>query len=67
MTYDSDNASARNHILTTVVAPSVKPGTAPADAYTHYSMLRTIECMLGLAGRLGAAATAHGMRAGFHI
>ncbi len=67
VTYDSDNASARNHILTTVVAPSVKPGTAPADAYTHYSMLRTIECMLGLTGRLGGAATAHGMRAGFHI
>jgi phospholipase C len=67
VTYDSDNASAGNHILTTVVAPSVKPGTAPADAYTHYSMLRTIECMLGLTGRLGGAATAHGMRAGFHI
>jgi hypothetical protein len=30
-------------------------------------MLRTIECMLGFPGRLGGAATAHGMRAGFHI
>jgi phospholipase C len=67
VTYDSDNASSANHILTTVVAPSVRPGTAPADAYTHYSMLRTIECMLGFPGRLGGAATAHGMRAGFHI
>jgi phosphatidylinositol-3-phosphatase len=67
VTYDSDNASAKNHIATTVIAPSVKPGTVGTGAYTHYSMLRTIECMLGLSGRLGGAATAPGMRAEFHL
>ena len=38
----------KNHIATTVIAPSVKPGTVAAAAYCHYSMLRTIEDMLGL-------------------
>jgi phosphatidylinositol-3-phosphatase len=67
VTYDSDNASAKNHIATMVIAPSVRPGTVGTGAYTHYSMLRTIECMLGLTGRLGAAATAPNMRGEFNL
>jgi acid phosphatase len=67
VTYDSDDASTKNHIATTVIAPSVKPGTVGVRGYTHYSMLRTIECMLGLSGRLGGAATAPGMRAEFNL
>ena len=57
VTYDSDDKSAKNHIATMVIAPSVKPGTVASGAYNHYSMLRTIEDMLGLPGHLGCAAT----------
>ena len=67
MTYDSDDRSSKNHIATMVIAPSVKPGTVAAGAYNHYSMLRTIEDMLGLTGHLGAAATAPSMRAAFNL
>ena len=67
VTYDSDNKSAKNHIATMVIAPSVKPGTVAAGAYNHYSMLRTIEDMLGLPGHLGGAATAPSMRAAFNL
>jgi phospholipase C len=67
VTYDSDNASAKNHITTTVIAPSVKPGTVAAGAYNHYSMLRTIEDVLGLPGHLGCAAKAPSMRAAFNL
>ncbi len=67
ITYDSDDASAKNHIATLVIAPSVKPGTVATGAYTHYSMLRTIESMLGLRGRLGGAASALGMRPVFNL
>jgi len=67
VTYDSDNASAKNHIATTVIAPSVKPGTVAAGAFNHYSMLRTIEDVLGLPGHLGGAATAPSMTAAFNL
>jgi phosphatidylinositol-3-phosphatase len=67
VTYDSDNASAKNHIATMVIAPSVKPGTVALGAFNHYSMLRTIEDVLGLAGHLGGATQAPGMRAAFNL
>ncbi len=67
VTYDSDNKSAKNHIATTVIAPSVKPGTVATAAYCHYSMLRTVEDVLGLSGHLGGAATAPSMRAAFNL
>jgi phosphatidylinositol-3-phosphatase len=67
VTYDSDDKSAKNHIATMVIAPSVKPGTVASGAYNHYSMLRTIEDMLGLPGHLGCAATAPSMRAAFNL
>ena len=54
VTYDSDDKSAKNHIATMVIAPSVKPGTVASGAYSHYSMLRTIEDMLGLPGTSAA-------------
>jgi phospholipase C len=67
VTYDSDDKSSKNHIATMVIAPSVKPGTVAIGAYNHYSMLRTIEDMLGLSGHLGGAATAPSMRAAFNL
>ena len=67
VTYDSDDKSSKNHIATMVIAPSVKPGTVALGAYNHYSMLRTIEDILGLSGHLGGAATAPCMRAAFNL
>jgi phosphatidylinositol-3-phosphatase len=67
VTYDSDNASARNHIATTVIAPSVKPGTVATGEFNHYSMLRTIEDVLGLSGHLGWAAAAPRRCSAFHL
>jgi phospholipase C len=67
VTYDSDNKSSKNHIATTVISPSVRPGTVATDAYDHYSMLRTIEDMLGLSGHLGGAAAAPSMRSAFNL
>jgi phospholipase C len=67
VTYDSDDKSSKNHIATMIIAPSVTPGTVARGAYNHYSMLRTIEDMLGLTGHLGCAATAPSMRAAFNL
>jgi hypothetical protein len=61
-----DEGSGSNHIVTIVVAPSVRPGARVGAAYTHYSLLRTTEEMLGL-GLLGGAASAPSMRAGFGL
>jgi phospholipase C len=66
ITFDSDNGSAGNHVATIVVSPSTVPGTASATRFTHYSMLRTQEEILGL-GYLGAAATAPSMRTAFNL
>jgi hypothetical protein len=48
------------------MAPSVKPGTVSSARFTHYSMLRTTEELLGL-GFLGNAANAAGMRSAFTL
>jgi hypothetical protein len=45
-----------------VVAPSIHPGTIVAQPVDHYALLRATEEMLGLPGRLGAAATAANLR-----
>ena len=66
ITWDEDDGSASNHIATLMIAPSVVAGTRDATPYTHYSLLRTSEELLGLP-LLGAAATAPSMRAGFHL
>ena len=67
LTFDEDDHSAGNQITTLVIAPSTKPGASVATHYTHYSMLRTTEEMLGLPANLGGAATAASMRAGFNL
>ena len=56
LTWDEDDTSAQNHVATLVIAPQLK-AHASARAYTHYSLLATVEDRLGVA-RLGAAATA---------
>jgi hypothetical protein len=44
------------------IAPSVKPGTVVQGSYSHYSLLRATEEMLGLPVTLGQAATAPSLR-----
>jgi phospholipase C len=67
---DDDKSSGpslgESRIPTFVVAPSVRPGTAPRALFDHYSLLRTIESLLGLAP-LGRAAGAADMREVFGL
>jgi hypothetical protein len=59
ITWDEDDGSAANRVLTLVLA-SGKGHRASIAAYDHYSLLATIEDLLGV-GRLGAAAKARPM------
>ena len=61
VTWDEGLDGSTNRVATVVVAPSVTPGTQSSTRYTHYSLLRTTEELLGLP-LLGAAANAHSMR-----
>ncbi len=56
ITWDEDDGSADNRVLTLVVAPH---GThmVSSRSYTHYSLLASVEDLLGV-GRLGEAARA---------
>ena len=45
-----------------VVAPSVVPGTVIQGSYSHYSLLRTTEEMLGIGPKLLNAGTALSLR-----
>jgi hypothetical protein len=66
LTYDEDDGSSGNHVATFVIAPSVPQGSRSQLPFSHYSLLRTTEEMLGL-GRLGAAAGASSMRSAFGL
>jgi phosphatidylinositol-3-phosphatase len=66
ITYDEDDGSEDNHVATFVIAPSVARGIRSSTTFTHYSLLRTTEEMLGLPG-LAAATTATSMRSAFHL
>jgi len=61
VTWDEGLDGSDNRVATVVVGPTVAPGTRSATRYTHYSLLRTTEELLGLP-LLKAAATAHSMR-----
>lgn len=70
--HGEDCASPSNHdeschIATYVLGPAVKPGARVGTRFTHYSMLRTTEAMLGLRNFLGNAATANSMRKPFRL
>ena len=63
--FDEDDASDNTgccgqlqgggHVAAVVLSGMITPGTVSDHAYNHYSMLRTIEDGLGLAGHLGGA------------
>ncbi len=59
VTYDEDDRASDNRVLTIVVTPHGSHRTS-SRSYTHYSMLATIEDLLGV-GRLGQAKSASPM------
>jgi acid phosphatase len=60
ITWDEDDGRGDNSVLTLAIAPGL--GHRVSDQpYTHYSLLATVEDLLGV-GRLGQAATAHAMQ-----
>lgn len=66
ITWDENDAGG-SLVPMYVVAPSVVAGTRSAQPFSHYSLLRTAEELLGLTPLLGAAATAPSMRSAFHL
>lgn len=59
VTWDEDDGSGDNHVLTLVIAHGLSHRVSHA-AYDHYSLLASIEHLLGV-GRLGHAANASPM------
>jgi phosphatidylinositol-3-phosphatase len=59
VTWDEDDGSGDNHVLTLVIAPGLGHRVSGA-AYDHYSLLASVEHLLGV-GRLGQAANASPM------
>lgn len=55
------------HIPTLVISPPTQPGTRSGMLFTHYSMLRTTEEMLGITSYLGHAKEASSMRHAFGL
>ena len=65
VTWD-EGIGSDQRVATIVIAPSVRPGTRAGARFTHYSLLRTTEQLLGLS-YLGKAKAARSMRAAFHL
>lgn len=59
ITWDEDDGSADNRVLTLVIQPGTSHKTS-SRMYTHYSLLATVEDLLGV-GRLGQAQQASPM------
>jgi Phosphoesterase family. len=60
VTWDEDDGGAGNRVLTLVIAPGLSPLVSHVP-YNHYSLLATIEDLLGV-GRLGEASRARPMQ-----
>jgi hypothetical protein len=67
ITWDEDDGTQNNQVPTLVIAPSVAPGTVSTQMFTHYSLLRSTEEMLGVSPLLGNAATASDLRSAFNL
>jgi phospholipase C len=61
VTWDEGLDGSTNRVATVVIAPSVTPGSRDGTHFTHYSLLRTAEQLLGLP-LLGHAKSANSMR-----
>jgi hypothetical protein len=66
ITWDESDTSLANRVATIVAAPSVPPGIRVGRAFNHYSLLRTVEQLLGLPP-LGGARQAASMMEAFHL
>jgi phospholipase C len=67
LTWDENDGSTGNHVPLIVVSPFTTPGTRSNGSFTHYSLLRTTEQLLGLHHYLGHAASASSMRVAFGL
>ena len=67
VTWDEDDSKSGNQVATIVVSPYTRPGTKSGTAFTHYSLLRTTEELLGIPTFLGNAASATSMRSAFGL
>lgn len=65
--WDEDDRSAGNRVPLIVISPWTKPGTRSARPFTHYSLLRTTEELLGIPTHLGHAHGASSMRTAFGL
>jgi phospholipase C len=66
ITFDENGGSSGNQVYTAVISPFTAPGTVSSTNYTHYSLLRTTEEILGVP-LLGSAASANSMRSPFGL
>jgi acid phosphatase len=62
----TNTADVGCHVATLVVSPSTRPGTKSAKLFSHYSLLRSTELLLGRP-LLGHARTAAGMLSAFGL
>ena len=67
ITFDEPKAKFGALIYTVVVSPSTVPGTRAGDPFTHFSLLRTAEELLGLSPFLGNASSATSMGPAFNL
>lgn len=67
ITWDESNSQTSNQVAMIAIAPSIAAGTQASAAFSHYSLLRTMEEMLGIPNLLGNAATAPPMRSAFNM
>ncbi|MFL5826759.1 MAG: alkaline phosphatase family protein [Thermoleophilaceae bacterium] len=67
LTWDENDGGPGNGVPTIVVSPSTAPGRKSGLRFTHYSMLRTTQELLGLQPLLGHARSAPSMRAAFGL
>jgi hypothetical protein len=66
ITFDESDSGPDNRVATFVVAPSVAVGSRVGSHFTHYSLLRTTEALLGVPS-LGAASSAPSMAGAFSM
>ena len=67
ITWDENDGANGNQVAMIVVSPSTRPGTRSSEAFTHYSLLRTTEELLGISAHLGLATGAASMRTAFNL
>ena len=67
VTFDESEGGSSQQVPTFVISPSTPRGARSGAPFTHYSLLRTTEELLGLSPYLGAAASAPSMRAAFGL